>query len=361
MSRCGSNRRLLKVEVAALLFIVALAEFGVRYSVSRPGSEFFPQVFPWPLTTAKYMAFRDLDDSVDVLLMGMSQMMRVHAGKLGEILSSSKEARTVFNFAAPLHTVEFDRRLLMDVLVPMRRPKVVVYGLIPTIVPMESSAEETAGKIAPIGVFFSYSRTPAALLRRFVWEDFDLFLYRDSVVRALRDQPDPQAFWRKMARSVDRHGDTPLPPESFIDPTQVGAIELRHVGRLLRNFPKRLETTPLFANLTSLARDCRARGIRLVVVENPVNRIYLDMLENGAADYRRFLAHVEAAADAEGVPVFRPMRDGLGEPELYIDATHHNAAGMAWLTGEIGNFLLESRILDGVAASSGKQFEGQRS
>jgi len=341
-----------------LLLVVALADLAVRYCASRPDSELFPQIFPWPLTTAKYMAFRDLDDPVDVLLMGMSQMMRVNAERLGEIVSMPNDTRTAFNFAAPLHTVEFDRRLLMDVLVRMHRPRIVVYGLIPTVVPMENSTEEIAGKIASIGVFSSYTRNPAALLRRVVLQDFDLVLYRDSLVRELVGLPDPQAFWLRVARAVDRNGDTPVPAESFIDPTQIGAMEQRYLGHLLRNFALRLETTPMFAHLSLLARDCRARGIQLVVVENPVNRIYLGFLEEGLADYQRFLARVEATADAERVPVFKPTHDGLAEPELYVDATHHNAAGMAWLTEALASFLLDSRLLDAPVAGSGTPFGG---
>jgi hypothetical protein len=143
MGNSGRARlRLLIAEVALTLLLVAAVEGGFRYYLAQHQATLLPAIFPSPLTTGKYLAYRQLPAQpvpLEILLMGMSQMMRVSAGQLSEQLAERyRRPVRAFNFAAPSHTVEYDRRILQDVLLPLKPPRVLIYGVIPTNVFMET-------------------------------------------------------------------------------------------------------------------------------------------------------------------------------------------------------------------------------
>jgi hypothetical protein len=106
-----------------------------------------------------------------------------------------------------------------------------------------------------------------------------------------------------------------------------------------------METTPFFANLERLAASCRAHSIRLVVMNNDVTPLYLKLLPRGLEDYRRFNERLREAAASAGVPLFDPTEDALGDPALFVDATHYGLAGMRWVTEALADYLTRSNVL----------------
>ena len=150
MSRPSSPRRLLILEIALPLLLLGGLELGVRWYANRGPQPLLPRFFPFPITTAKYLAYRAAADRslpIDVLLMGMSPMLRVNAGDLEATLAGRVGSPVhVFNFSAPLQTAGFNLRLLRDVLVRLDQPHLVVYGVMPINLLHDESA--LAGALA---------------------------------------------------------------------------------------------------------------------------------------------------------------------------------------------------------------------
>lgn len=341
------NRRSLVAEIGLLLLLVGGLEAGLRYYVARPDATLYPNLFPSPLTTGKYLAYRQLGEPPDVLLMGMSQMARLSAAELARILHEREhQPVNAFNIAAPGHSVQFDRRLLDDVLMKIERPRLVVYGVIPTNLIMEPSADF---RTARSPVFDVYGSTPAAALYRALFHRFDLLLYRESIRDALLGmQTKNTRRWTAVARNVGPTGDMPPPPAKPRRP-HPDRWERANVGTPFLEFDALMQSTALFDRLSELAETCRRLEVPLVLLENPVSPIYLELLPRGADDYRRFRERVRATAAAAGVPLIDPAPDGIGDPELFADATHHTPAGVTWMSGEIARFLVEHGLVGGAA------------
>ena len=84
----------------------------------------------------------------------------------------------------------------------------------------------------------------------------------------------------------------------------------------------------------------------MVLLSQPVHPLFLEMVPRGRHDYDRYLTLLRDAAARANVRVFEPIPDGLGPPEWYQDTVHHDAAGGAWLTNELANYLIHSGLLD---------------
>jgi hypothetical protein len=151
------QRRLLAAEILLPLLLIAVAELGLRWVVSRPDSTLWPELFTDPLTTGKYLAFlaRVTDDApLDLLLLGQSQMMRVNAAQMSTQLSAAAgRSVSVFNFAAPFHTVEYDRRILQDILFRLKKPHLIVYSFTPLSLLRERTERETDQAVRNIPAF----------------------------------------------------------------------------------------------------------------------------------------------------------------------------------------------------------------
>jgi hypothetical protein len=344
-----SARVQLLLEIGIPLLLLAVLDVGFRFYLSQPDTELIPQLFGSPLTTGKYLAFRQREkenEPVDVLLMGMSQMMRVSAGQLSAHLEERyRRPIGAFNFAAPAHSVELDRRILEDIVVPLEVPRVLVYGVIPTNLIVETTATAMETSIRQLPVFSFHRGTPAAWLQRTTRQYSPLLLYREAIrsrLPVLGNTPAHQ--WVKVARQTDPFGDTPLPSAAKGNAMALNAWERSFIPRFAR-FDELMETTPFFANLERLAASCRAHSIRLVVMNNDVTPLYLKLLPRGLEDYRRFNERLREAAASAGVPLFDPTEDALGDPALFVDATHYGLAGMRWVTEALADYLTRSNVL----------------
>jgi hypothetical protein len=81
--------------------------------------------------------------------MGLSPMMVTNSRHLGDYLRSRGREATVFNFALPLHSVDYDRFLLRDIVLAMQEaPRVLVYGVMP-VRPTPSSTPITSTRRLP--------------------------------------------------------------------------------------------------------------------------------------------------------------------------------------------------------------------
>jgi len=357
MSKAGRpHLRLLLAEIALPLLLVAGVEAGFRWYLSRPATEIMPRLFSSPLTTGKYLVFRERAASegaapIDVLLMGMSQMMRVSATELSQRLAEHYQRPiTTFNFAAPGHTVEFDRRLLEDIVLPLKPPRVVVYGLIPQNLFAELNPEQTDETIRPVPAFTLFEGTPDSWLRRTALDHSRLLLYREAIQRRVASLPktfsgNTVEMWVKLALQTNAFGDTPAAVVGWSNPELLNVWE-RSLPKRFQHFDALMRDSVLFANLGRLAAFCREHGIRLVLALNDVNPLYLYVLPKGRADYQRYVDQVRFAAQTAEVPLFTPIEDGVGDAKLFVDATHHNRAGMRWVTEELAKFLIAERILD---------------
>jgi len=341
------NARALVVEVVLLLLVLAVAEMALRLYLHSPTATLFPRLFGSPLTTAKFLAYRRLDDQrepLDVLLMGRSQVGRLSAAELiQEVFKASGARLTVFNFGSPGHSVEYDRHLLQDVLVRIKQPRVIVYGLIPTNLIQEPGSMQPGTTDSP--VFSAYTGTPAAVLQRTLLEHVDLILYREALQARLTGAGTGQMrYWEWAARKISPIGDM-APPIPREPPPFLNTWERKHLVPPMRHFDTLIARGALFENIAELARTCRALAIRLVLLASPVGPLYMQILPGGADDYREYRRRLQEAAAAAEVPLLDPSPDGIGSPEMFVDATHNSQAGITWMSQAISAYLIEHGLV----------------
>jgi hypothetical protein len=284
--------------------------------------------------------------ALDVLLMGLSPMLRVNGGKLQATLSEEvRRPITVFNYAGAFQSVAFDERLLRDVIIPLAKPRIVVYGVTPLSMINELlSTEMTAQMWDPQPVFSIYTGSPAARLRAFLTTHVALLEYREVLGELL----EPPLGWKQ----------TPFGPEAK-RATATGDIELMKVHtpvvsirpwervqrKRFANFDKLLKSTFLFSHLADFAKFCRDRDITLILLNNPVHPLFVEVLPDGKDDYDVYLAILRQTATQLGVRLFEPEPSGFGPPDYYNDLVHHDPAGGAWLTDKLAQYLITNQLV----------------
>jgi len=350
--------RLLLAEVALPLLLVATHEVGFAAYVRRTPTFPLPRLMNTTIDTGKYLAFLRTaapPSPLDVVFLGISPMMRVSGRHLQSYMAERwQRPFRSFNFAAPFRSVEFDRRLLEEIVLPIEKPAVVVYGVMPINLLYEPDSAETDLVVRNIPAFALQGSTPASHLRGFLIRHLMLLEYRevlrDLVSAGETTRPDP---WIGRARKTDRFGDLPL-LETKWKVAGIAAWERKYVERL-KPFASILQSTLLFAHLQRLGELCRARGIRLVVLLAPVHPFFLDLLPGGRRDYAAFVDRLRDATGRAGIPLFDPAGGGVGRAELFQDTHHHNRAGAEWLSEQIGYFLVENGHLAPHAAPASAQ------
>ena len=340
--------RLLIVEIAIPLLLLCMADVAFRHLLARWPTAPLPALMPYPVASGKYLAYRRLaadDAPLEVLLMGMSQMLRANMGLVRQTVAR-ETGRSVlgFNFAAPLQSVEFNRRLLEDVLIPIKPPRVVVHGFLPKNLLYEDRPDQVERMTRSLPVFAMHSGTPAAHLQDFLFGASELLKYREVIRDTFVPAQHPQiAMWVNLGRRSDRYGDVPM--SAPVRPVVGLNSQEQLFVEQFSEFDDLMARTQLFDHIGSLARTCRAHGIQLVVLNNAVHPVALQELPHGRDDYARFVTALHAAADAAGVPFLDPAPGGIGDPDLFQDSVHHNAAGTRWLSEQIAHFLLERGLL----------------
>jgi hypothetical protein len=344
-----AHLRLLILEVSLSFLLVFALDRGVGWFVARTPDVPLPRLFGSSVTSGKFLAFRRATGhgpAPEVLLMGMSQMMRVNAQALGAALAAHGARPTsVFNFAAPFHSIAYDERLLRDLVLPVTSPTVIVYGVTPQALLNETITDDSIDQVASrFPVFGMYTGSPGRRLAGFATLHLNLLLYRDVMRERIvngRWTSDPLG---QQARDVTDAGDMRLLPESH-PVLDLNPFERRN-QKLFADFDSVLRRSHLFDHLEALAAFCAAHGIRLVVVNQPVHPLFLKMLPHGRQDYDRYLAALRAVAARSGTLLFEPIAEGIGPAELYQDTVHHNPAGGAWLTSEVARYLIDNRVTD---------------
>ena len=350
MPRRSHDIRLLLLEVGLPLLLFALIDAGFGSYVARNPAVPLPQLFGAdPLSTGKFLALRERalrPGTIDVLLLGMSPMMRVN----GEQLEAQLGERThrpvrAFNFSGPYHSFAFDELLIRDLIAPIANPAIVVCGITPlTLLNEVFSAEQTQQRAAAMPIMATYVGSPIARLRSFVTMHLSLLRYRE-VIREALERP---LGWKvppfdQQAHATTPTGDVPLAGGHFV--VQGPAPWERTRRERFADFDAVVRDTLLFDNLAEFARFCRERGIELVLLNNPVHPLFVDFLPRQRQDYDRYLALVRQAAAQAQVPLFEPAPDGLGQPDLYNDTVHHNEQGGAWLTEQLAGYLAANHLI----------------
>lgn len=357
MQPASDDRRQLIAEWTLTLLLIVLVEVVVRIQLGRMTPRPVPTLLPGPVTNAKYVAYRDQADErpLDVLVMGASPMLRVDPLQLGPALAvDGTGPASAFNLSAPAHWVELDRRLLDGVVLPLRKPRVIVYGILPLHLLIEQTPEETESWLAAAPIHRAYARTPAARLYGALLQHLVLLEYRTPIVeRLVLRRPPEDDYWNTLARTTDAVGniretgwETAAWKVDFLWPTE----ELYQ--QQLRDFDGLMRRTHLFRHLKALADLCRARGIRLVVLNHAVHPKFLELLPHGQRDQRRFVRRLRATVRAAHVAYFDPTGDGMGRREWFRDTHHLNEVGGVWLTDEIARFVK--------AQLDGERMEGDR-
>ncbi len=345
-------RRLLR-EIGVPLLLLCALDLGLRWYVARTPDLPLPNLLSSPVASGKYLAYRRLvadDRPLEVLLMGQSQMMRANTSIVLETVAHATGRHVLgFNFAAPLQSIEFDRRLLEDVLVPIKPPRTVVLGLLPQNLLFEQSSEVVDRNTRNLQAFGMHAGTPEALLRDQLFRYSELFRHREVIHDALLGGPPQIPFWVHLGHSVDRYGDVPLSVP--VRPVRGLNLWERRMIKQFAKFDEVMAKTPLFEHIRKLARTCRAHGIQLVLLNNALHPLGLQVLAHGEEDLARFIAAVHATADAEGVPVLDLVPGGIGPPEMFADIAHPNVDGIRWISERIGRFLIERGRLDGAQAA----------
>jgi hypothetical protein len=340
--------RLLIAELAVPLLLLGAAEMGLRCYVNRGPKPILPRLFPFPVATAKYLAYRDLaerPEPLDVLLMGMSPMMRVNASILGQALGERIGRRVdVFNFAAPLQTADFNLRLLRDVLSKLQPPRVIVYGVMPINLLHSEQPRMTDGYVQMSPAFAASDGTLSARVYATLLDHVALVRYRDLIRDRARAPFAPPDFVQGMADAADARGDIPF--EAPDAPVKALTPWEHDYVREFKNFDQLMRTSLFFDHLTILARWCREHGIGFVLLNNAVHPLFLQLLPHGRADYDRFVFRLRNVATEANVPFCDPADGGVGAPELFQDTHHHNVRGSHWLTERLVDFLIRERVVD---------------
>lgn len=339
--------RLLLLELALPLLMLGAAELACRWYVQRDTAALLPRFFPFPITTGKYLAYQALTPSTapDVLLMGMSPMLRINAGLLSQQLSDARHTPTrSFNFSAPLQTVGFSERLLRDVLLPIAPPRVIVFGVMPINLLQDETAAKTNNLVLSSPVMMAHDGTLSGRIYGFVIQHIYLIRYRELirdwlVLPSSADSPE----WLKMAQNTDALGDIPfVAPDAPV--TTLTAWEGNY-RREFAAFDEIMRTTLFFDNLLSFARTCAAAGVRLLFLNNAVHPLFNQLLPHGRADYDRYLFRLRDVASAAAVPLCEPAPDGIAASDLFQDTHHHNLRGSKWLTEQLTTCLMHMGAL----------------
>lgn len=341
--------RLLLAELAIPLLLIAALNAWFASYVARTPSVPVPQLFALPVTSGKFLAFRDATrerPGLDVLLLGMSQMMRIDGVQLeAELEAGLQRPVHTFNFSGPFHSFGLDRRLLRDLVLPMATPTVVLYSVTPQALlndaVNEAQVDAYVETFIPFGL---YHGSPAARLRAFLQLHVPLLGYREKIREALT----PPLGWKlrpfeQQARLVNAQGDIPLLRNHV--PVK-GLNKAEQLNKLrLADFDASLQRTFMFDHFEKFARFCHEHDIALVLLSQPVHPLFLDILPGGRRDYDRYLAVLRQTAARAQVPLFEPIADGIGPPEVYQDTVHLDSVGGAWLTQEVARYLLDSGLL----------------
>jgi hypothetical protein len=340
-------RRLLGEIGVPLLLLVAL-DVGIRWYVASHPAAPLPKLLPSPVASGKYLAYRqlaDTDQPLDVLLMGQSQMLRANMRMIADTVERETGRPILgFNFAAPLQSIEFNRRLLEDVLVPIKPPRVLVLGLLPANLLYEQRPRDVDRITKALPVFSMHDGTPTAHLQDLLFRNSALLTYREVIYDALMREPPQLPFWVRLGRGADRFGDVPIAvpvhPVLALTPWERSYIEM------FAHFDDLMTTSTLFKHIARLARTCRTHGIQLVLLIGAMHPVALQEFPRGAEDVAQFGAAVRETAAALGVPVLEAAPGGVGPPEMFADAAHTNVDGTRWMSEQIAHFLIEQGLLD---------------
>lgn len=340
----GSALRTLIAEVGLALVVLGVIEAGFRWYVAHGSHELFPALFRSSLTTAKFLQFRQRAREgrpLDLLIMGTSQMTRVHAALLTDMLSARDCPTSAFNFAAPGHSVAFDLLLLERLLLDVTRPRVLLYGVIPSNALREPSFANADLRARDLPGFQLERGSASAWLNGFLLDHVALFRYREAIAQWLSVDGARLGEWERVARDVDGYGDLPLAFLQGGPPTDLNPAE-KEFQKQLQSFSHLLSQTPLFRHIEMLAERCRIHDIQLVLLVNPVAPIFLRQLQRGMDDYREFLDRIRTAAAALHVAVLFPADDGIAAPQYFVDTVHYNTEGTRWLTESVATLLTRS-------------------
>ena len=345
-----SGWRSLAAEVLISLFVVGGVELGFRAYVDRSPTFPLPRLFGSSIASAKYLGFRRASaqrERTDVIVMGLSPMMVTNSRHLGDYLRSRGREATVFNFALPLHSVDYDRFLLRDIVLAMQEaPRVLVYGVMPFNILYEGPSRETEELTRQFPGFQFHEPTLAARVRAIALTSVQLLLYRE-VIRdnLLTDaaKPDPRM---PRARAIDDFGDTArLPPRPA--PQSLSRWEKVKYQPQLRTFLSVLRGGLLVEHIGALGAFCREHGIRLLVVNSAVSPFFLELLPNGRSDYDEFVWRMASAATVNGASFLDLAGPSLGPADAFVDSHHLNEAAALAMTERLGAFLLDEGLLAG--------------
>jgi hypothetical protein len=251
---------------------------------------------------------------------------------------------TVFNFAGPYHGVEYDQRLLQDIVLKITRPRLIVYGVTPISVLHEKTAGPIDDVVGRLPAFHLHDGTVGARLYGALLTHVSLLAYREVIRDALTPGKSTVAdLFTRGARATDAFGDIRLMTAS---PRVRGLTryEQRH-RKDLSLLGDLLTATEFFPRLEAFARFCAGHGIELVLMNNAVHPLFLQLLPGGEADYARFVARLRAVADATGARFFDPAAGRPADPALFHDTHHHNQAGGVWATDAVARYLIENRLV----------------
>jgi hypothetical protein len=352
MSRTRSTalRRLLR-EIGVPLLLLAALDAGFGWYVARHPKLPLPQLFGGdPLSAGKFLALRDRGlhpPTLDVLLLGMSQMMRVN-GELLEAELSERTGRPVraFNFAGPYHSLVFDQFLIRDVVAPIAKPAVVVYGVTPIALLNEVvPTAPTEARTAALPIFGVYVGSPVERLRGFAFMHSNLWRYREVIHNALEFPLGWKGNWfDDLGHAATPAGDVPLLGGRHAQVAGLAQAERKQQQRFA-DYDAVLRKTLLFDHLIQFAGFCRQQGIEFVLLNNPVHPLFVNMLPHEQRDYDIYLARLRQTAAQAHVRLFEPGSNGMGSPELYLDTVHQDAAGGAWLTEQLAGYLFDNHLV----------------
>ena len=335
MSGARPHPRALAVAAVALL-VVGLAEGVVRLGEARlpEPSEWYTRVAQTRMAEAERLAAEGIES--DVLFVGTSMVLRgVLVQRIETNMPTVAQAR---NAALPAGQTPVIERWLGEAMVPRVRPRRVVWGV--------SSLDFNGNRAEP-----TIERYGAARAARPGWVGaVDRFLGRTIALSRNRNalrapegvgwllgvgEPDPG--WAIGARlGVDP--DRLMAPRNTTDGndgrTSREAARIRE--GVLGDWVFGEREAEAFRSAIRLLQE---QGIEVAVMVMPVPGAYIDLHPRGVADYRAFLASLEAETAALGIPLLD--FSSAFTDDAFVDYTHLNGASAAEFSMMVAEALTE--------------------
>ena len=324
---------------------------GVSLAVRAAGLKYVQGII-WPTDLHSFQLMDIPADSVDVVIMGSSRAsFAITPTSLDICLEQELERPTrTYNLARTFATARSAHRLSQDLLTEDREPRALVLAIGPEFF------DESNHRTAPdLRAHIDLEDIPLEATHVSSLEEFFALTrpLADGVERAslylAQRHNDAHLRWMMTHHRGGQFCETadPRSPDG-----EACSENNRAIVELLNNewygarfmeerfADYEVGTGPVHQHMLQLIEWTRSRDIRLIIVEVPLHRDFLDEIPPDIMD--RYRSYLDALVETHGIPVFRsPDTSWAKTRSRFLDPDHLNAGGSQRFSREICQALLD--------------------